>query len=297
MNSDISPEPFVILERGGVPGIAPRPARRWTSFHGRKPSILLVDREGTGLDVPLAGEGFEVYRTTGRESALELLRAHPSILMALVRTDISGLDPISLLRELRELRPGIWIALWADDRTRAAEGYAAGAVDWIPSSTDLHETAARLLRSLPWAVRLREAAERREHRPRRRRLSPMAGRAAVVGLALALGVALAVATRAWHESRDAWSARLERFLAAMEPVRAPADREFDRWNRLERLQLLREHDYALRSFYLEQLELQRARDAMGVPPLRAPSAGFTGEGFLDLPDTGAFPTREPRPVR
>src|SRR5262245_41345685 len=111
-------EPFVILERGGTPATEARPSRRRTSFRGRKPAILLVDGEGTGLDLPLAAEGFEVYRTTGRESALEMLRAHPSIAMALVRVDLPGLDAVDLIRELRRIRPGLWIGLWGDPADR-----------------------------------------------------------------------------------------------------------------------------------------------------------------------------------
>ena len=88
--SDEAYEPFVIVDRSEAP--APR---RWTVLRGRKPAVLLIDRggsDGAGLDLPLAGEGFDVYRTTGRDSALDLLEAHPSVLMALVRMDLPDLD-------------------------------------------------------------------------------------------------------------------------------------------------------------------------------------------------------------
>lgn len=261
-------EPYVILERGGTPAIHGRSGRPRTSYRGRKVALLLVDREGAGLDLPLAAEGFEVYRTTGRDSALELLRAHPGILMALVRADLTSLNPMDLIRELRKIRPGLWIGLWGHpaDRDRAMDGYEAGATDLIPSTADPHETATRLVRSLPWAIRLVEDAERGERR-RRRRYSPWIGRAAGVALALALGAGLAVGTREWQENRDAWTARLDRFLSSMEPVRpAATDRQIERWSKFEQLNLLREQDYALRTYYLEQLELQRARDAMGATP-------------------------------
>ena len=271
---DFAYEPFVILERGGTPATDVRSGRRRTSYRGRKPGILLVDREGAGLDLPLAAEGFEVYRTTARDSALELLRAHPSVLIALVRTDLTSLDPIDLIRELRRIRPGLWIGLWGNpaDRDRAIEGYEAGATDLISSAGDPHETVDRLVRSLPWAIRLQEAAERGPRR-RRRRFSPWIGRAAAVALSLSMGVGLAVGLREWQENRDAWSARMDRFLSSMEPVRpAASDRQFDRWSQYEQLNLLREQDYALRSYYLEQLDLQRARDAMmAVPPSRYPT--------------------------
>jgi CheY-like chemotaxis protein len=269
--TELDYEPFVILERGGTPAAEGRSSRPRTSFRGRKPAILLVDGEGTGLDLPLAAEGFGVYRTRGRESALEMLRAHPSVAMALVRVDLPGLDAADLIRELRRTRPGLWIGLWGDpaDRDRSAAGYEAGATDLVPSTATPEETVARLVRTLPSAIRLQEAAERRQNR-RSRRASPLIGRAVGAVLALALGVGLAVVTRAWHESRDLWAARLDRFLGSMEPVRPDRmDRQFDRWNRFEELNLLREHNYTLRSYYAEQLELQRAREALGtVPPPR-----------------------------
>jgi hypothetical protein len=84
-----------------------------------------------------------------------------------------------------------------------------------------------------------------------------------------MGVGLAVITREWQMNREAWSARLDRFVSSMEPVRNPSDRQFERWSRYEQLNLLREHDYALRTYYVEQLELQRAREAMqALPPPR-----------------------------
>jgi hypothetical protein len=263
-------EPFVILERGAAPPTEARPARP-TTFRGRKPAILIVGQGGAELDLPLAAEGFEVYRTADREPALELLRGHPSILMALVRMDVPSLDPAELVRDLRAIRPGLWIGLWGDpaSRDRAASGYAAGATDLLPVSGDPVETAERLGRTLPWAVRLREAAERRERR-RPRRLRPLVGRAAASALALVLGVGLAVVVREWNAERDALAARIDRLLGSMESVRSGpdrTDRQFDRWSRVEQLNLLREHDFTLRAYYVDQLELERARNAMwAVPP-------------------------------
>lgn len=268
--SEFAYEPFVILERGGTPATEARPTRRPTAFRGRKPAILIVDREGNGLDLPLAAEGFEVYRTTGRESAAELLRVHPSILMALVRMDLTSPDPVEVIRDLRGIRPGLWIGIWGHPAARelATQAYAAGGTDLLPSTADPQETAERLARSLPWATRLKEAAERKERR-RSRRLSPAIRRAIGLTAALLLGIGLAAVVREWHDHRDAWTARLDRFLSAMEPVRSAsdrADRQFDRWSRFEQINLLREHDFALRSYYVEQLELQRARDAMWAAP-------------------------------
>jgi len=260
-------EPFVILERGGTPETEVRPVRRPTTIRGRKPAILIVDREGNSLDLPLAAAGFEVYRTTGRESAQELLRVHPAILMALVRMSP---DAVEIVRELRAIRPGLWIGLWGDpaDRERATQGYAAGAPDLLSASADAQETVDRLVRSLPWATRLQEAADRMGRR-RSRRLSPVVRRVIGSASALLLGIGLAAVVREWHDHQDAWTTRLDRFLSAMEPVRSasdPGDRQFNRWSRYEQLNLLREQDYALRSYYVEQLELQRARDAMWTTP-------------------------------
>jgi len=214
-----SPEPFVIIERA-----APAPVRRWTALRGRKPAILLVDRDGAGLDHPLA-EGFDVYRTSGRESALEVLRSHPGVLMSLVRAGLPGVDAPALVRELQEARPGLWVGLVCDpeDRATAAAGYAAGAVDLFHPGANAVDTVERLIRGVPWALRRREAADRRVEQRRVRPPSPpfrrWARKAALpVGILLCLGVGagFAAATQAWHESRDAWNARLERFLSVME---------------------------------------------------------------------------------
>src|SRR5258705_7931496 len=101
-------EPYVILEHPEPAGPQARTPRRWTVLRGHKPAILLVDEatpDRSGLDALLASEGFGVYRTASRDSALELLRTHPSVLMAVVRMDLPGIDPGSLIRELRELHP------------------------------------------------------------------------------------------------------------------------------------------------------------------------------------------------
>src|SRR6478736_1630698 len=110
--SDDAFEPFVIVERPAAPSL-----RRWTALRGRKPALLLIDRgapDGSGLDLPLAAEGFDVYRTTGHRSALDLLEAHPSVLMALVRADLPNLDAHALIRELRRVRPSLWIGVLCD---------------------------------------------------------------------------------------------------------------------------------------------------------------------------------------
>ena len=98
-------------------------------------------------------------------------------------------------------------------------------------------------------------------------LSPVVRRGIGYASALLLGIGLAAVVREWHDHQDAWTSRLDRFLSAMEPVRSdPVDRQFNRWSRYEQLNLLREHDYSLRSYYVDQLELQRARDAMWTTP-------------------------------
>jgi DNA-binding response OmpR family regulator len=270
---DDAPEPFVIVERPA----APTPLRRWTALRGRKPALILIDRgapDGSGLDLPLAAEGFDVYRTTGHRSALDLLQAHPSVLMALVRTDLPNLDAPELVRDLRRVRPGLWIGLLCDpaDRDGAAAGYAAGAVDLFPIATPPAETVSRLLRSVPWAVRLREGAERRLERPQRsvlrrvaRRASSRAGTLLTLGAALLIGATLALVTRSWQATRDAENARIERILAALEarpPVVDRAERQFDRWQRQEQLDLQRQSQRMLGSYYQSQLEEERMRELL-----------------------------------
>jgi hypothetical protein len=270
--SDEPREPYVIIERP-----APAPARRWTILRGRKPAILLVDRDGAGLDHPLA-EGFDVYRTTGRESALEVLRSHPGVLMALVRAGLPGVNAPSLIRELREARPGLWIGQVCDpaDRETAAAGYAAGAVDLFHPDANPVDTVERLIRGVPWALRRREAADLRIERRRVRPSSPpfrrWARKAAVplgILLCLGLGAGLAAATQSWQETRDAWNARWERLLTAMESPRAalrPLDREFDRWQRIEQINLQRLSQQELQEFRRQQLEDGRAQDLLRTLP-------------------------------
>lgn len=267
--SDTSFEPFVIIDRSEAPAV---PRRRWTALRGRKPALLLVDRDGTGLDHPLASEGFDVYRTTGRESALELLRAHPSVLMALVRADLPDLDAPTLIRDLREAQPGLWVGLLCDagDRAAAAAGYAAGAVDLFHRGADPREIVSRLIRAVPGALRRREQADRRgdrETRPRVRRLarriSSRMGLVATVLLGLGVGTALAALTRAWHETRDAWNARLDRFMSAMEasrPAAAPADRQFDRWHRFEQLNAQLQSQQSQQHQFRDRMEQERLQD-------------------------------------
>lgn len=263
-------EPYVFIDR--APAAVPR---RWTVLRGRKPALLLVDRDGAGLDHPLASEGFEVYRTTGRESALELLRSHPSMLMALVQADLPGLDLPMLIRDLRQTRPGLWVALLCDpaDRTGAAAAYDAGAVDLFYRDADPFGTVVRLIRGVPRALRLREEADLRlelrrrrgaEHRFRRlaRRLPVQAGFVGLVLVSLGLGAAAASATRSWHEARDLWNARVERFMSALEASRPPTDRierQLDRWSRSEQAGLQIQSE---RSFRQEQREEDRLQDLL-----------------------------------
>jgi DNA-binding response OmpR family regulator len=268
---DDAPEPFVIVERP-----AAAPLRRWTALRGRKPALLLIDRgapDGSGLDLPLAAEGFDVYRTTGYRSALEILAAHPSVLMALVRTGLPNLDAPSLIGDLRQARPDLWIGLHCDpaDRSSAAAGYAAGAVDLFSAAASQPETVARLLRSIPWAIRRREEAERRLERKSGSRLRRVArraasglGTAAMLVVALFLGVSMALISRAWQSSRDVENARIERILSALE-ARPPLDRgerQFDRWQRQEQIELERRSQQALGSYYQSQLEAERLRELL-----------------------------------
>lgn len=261
-------EPFVILERGEAPPAQVPAVRRRTTRRGRR-AILLVDRPD-GLDHPLAAEGFEVYRTASPDSALDLLGAHPSIVMALVRLDLPGLDAAGLIRELREARPGLWIAMLgeASDRERAAAGFEAGAADWVPRSSDAQETVARIVRRIPWAVREREKAERGV---RRRRLRPAwLGTSAMLAIGLLFGIGLAALTRSWQQSADPWTARIDRILAALEGNRA--DRDMDRWSRVEQLRLLRERETFLRGHQVDQLEQQRVSDLLRrLPPPQYPA--------------------------
>ncbi len=271
LNPDDSPrEPYVIIER---PAPA-TPPRRWTVLRGRKPAILLVDRDGAGLDHPLA-EGFDVYRTTGRDSALEVLRSHPGVLMALVRAGLPNLDAPSLIRDLLEARPGLWIGLVGDpdDRASAAAAYSAGAVDLFNPGANPVDTVERLIRGVPWALRRREAADRRIERELRRSPTPPLRRWArkamlpVAGIVFCLGVgaSFAAVTQAWNESRDRWEARLERYLAAMETPRGsvrPLDRDFDRWQRVEQMNFQRLSQQELQDFRRDQLDEGRVQDLL-----------------------------------
>jgi hypothetical protein len=287
--SDDSYEPYVILDRSEIAALAPSP-RRWTVLRGRKPALLLIDRggsDGAGLDLPLASEGFDVYRTTGRESALDLLEAHPSVLMALVRMDLPTLDPVSLIRDLSVVRPGLWTGMLCDpaERTRAAEGYAAGVVDLFHPLAPPPATVARLIRSVPWALRRREEAERRLERRREResgsglrraarQVASRLGLAAALTFALSLGIVLALATRSWYESRDAWNARVDRMLNALETPPAASDRterQFDRWQRFEQLQLQRQSQQMQSRTAQEQLEQERLRELLRSAAPRYPA--------------------------
>jgi hypothetical protein len=268
-----APEPLVIVERPAEASL-----RRWTALQGRKPALLLIDRgnpEGAGLDLPLAAEGFDVYRTTGHRSALDLLHAHPSVLMALVRTRLPNLEAPALIRDLRQARPGLWIGLLCDpaERTAARAAYAAGAVDLFLSTAAPPETAERLLRSIPWAVRLRDRADRRGRRRWASGLRHLARRAAsglgtalTIGGFLLVGGAMALLTRSWQESRDREDARIERVLNALE-ARSPVDRGerlFDRWQRQEQLDLERRSQDLLGAQYQSQREEERLRELMRV---------------------------------
>jgi len=278
-------EPYVIVERPAPPDSPTHTPRRWTVLRGHKPAILLVDERSpdrSGLDALLAAEGFGVYRTASRDSALDLLKTHPSVLMAVVRMDLPGMNPGTLIRELRDLHPGLWVGMRAEagDHERANAGYRAGAVDLFHLSPDPRETVVRLIRSVPWAVRLRDAAEqerlRKESREPRSRLRQLfrklASRGAMmstVTVALLLGIGAALLTRSWQETRDAWNARMERILAAFEAPRSllsPGDRQFDRWHRIEQLEVQRENRRDLRSSREEQVRDERLRDLFRSVP-------------------------------
>jgi hypothetical protein len=120
----------------------------------------------------------------------------------------------------------------------------------------------RLIRAVPAALRRRERPRRRETGPRR---TPSRKGVAVALLAgLILGVALAAATKAWHEARDGWNARLERLLAALEaPQPSPSERQLDRWQRLEELQARRAQQGGQR----ERLEQDRLQELFRRLPL------------------------------
>lgn len=266
--SEFAFEPYVILERGGPPPIEVPAVRRRTTWRLKR-AILLVDRPD-GLDHPLAAEGFEVYRTMSGDSGLDLLRDHPSIVMALVGLDLPSVDAPALIRNLRQARPGLWIAMLggSQDRERAAAGFQAGAVDWFRRPSDPQETVARLVRTIPWALRVQEKSERGI---RRQRVLPgRLGFAATLAFSALLGIALAAATRSWHETVDPWAERIERILATLEADRA--DRRFDRWSRQEQLNLMRERAAFLRAHQTGVLEEQRAADLLrAVPPPRYPT--------------------------
>jgi phosphoribosylformimino-5-aminoimidazole carboxamide ribonucleotide (ProFAR) isomerase len=98
-----------------------------------------------------------------------------------------------------------------------------------------------------------------------RRASSRAGTLLTLGAALLIGATLALVTRSWQATRDAENARIERILAALEarpPVVDRAERQFDRWQRQEQLDLQRQSQRMLGSYYQSQLEEERMRELL-----------------------------------
>jgi hypothetical protein len=248
MPTEIAREPILIIES---------PERRVPGFpEGRRPGILLVDAAAapeSGLSPLLFEAGFDVYRTARPESARELIQGRSSIVMTLVRLDQPPLESGELIRELVGIRPGLWIGMLGDwpDRLRAEEGYRAGADDLIPTSAPLKATADRLAQSVIGAMRKRERAERRAGRAQRFPLLRRRWRKLITTIAGAMGVGvlLAVLTQAWLASLPQEDPRLDRLLGLLEATdgrRDSEDRSFDRWSRLEALDLQRRmHDEAM----------------------------------------------------
>lgn len=269
----------------------PTSSRPLLGFEGLEckepPSILLVDlerSEETRLDRPLAELGFRVFRTSEVNAALSVLRDQASVLLAVVRMDLQKPDPSLLIGMFQQIRPGLWIGMLADQhsRTLAAQGYCAGAADLLPLSAAPGETAQRLARSIPWALRLRDSARSRPERIRKHdpwslarravRTLKRPGMAALLLLGAALGVLFAEVLTAWQQYQDGYEARLERLLRSVESIAggiSPQTREFDRWYRLQELTRDREFRKASLSLQREQLEEERLRDLTG-PPRPAP---------------------------
>lgn len=251
----------------------------WTS----ETPILLVDAGaplGAGLDHPLADAGFRVFRTSKADSALEILRAHPSLRMAVVRLDLSGVDSVHLMRTMLEVRPGLWVGMLASPASHAEAhaGYRAGASDLLPISANARDTAQRLARSIPWAIRRAGTGERAARLTnghfRKARSKRLRGRtpttrvleaAAAMTCAALLGVALAGAILAWENFLQAWESRVERVLQAIESpnnIRTSTPADFEHWIRSQQLNLERESQRSLLHYRQDQLEEERLKDLL-----------------------------------
>ena len=125
---------------------------------------------------------------------------------------------------------------------------------------------------------MRTQAERRLEHRRRRESRPWIRRAgknaaahlrwfAIVVIALSLGAGMAALTRSWQAARDLEDARIERLLSALEasrPIPDRIDRQIDRWQRQEALDLQRRSQQTLGAYYQTQLEQDRIRDLLRV---------------------------------
>jgi len=262
MSDDDLREPLVILERHDASGRSPGGAFP----DGPRPEILLVHEEegpGGALGHLLFDAGFDVVRTSGTSSARDLVRSRPSLRMALIRLDRPALEPVSLIRDLALLCPGLWIGMHggAGDRSTAREGYQVGADDLLPLEASAETTAQRLARSVTWA-RNKHARAARRRSPRVRTL--VATRmASVIALGIGLGIVMGAALRAGQDVLSLEDARLLRLEKAwteglqmsVGPLQAARRLEGDRLE-MERRRLAEElyfHREQLSEGHLDQL--------------------------------------------
>lgn len=251
-------EPYVLVEETQPARLLPFLAE------GQRPELLLLDRvldAESDLSAFLFDAGFDVFRTADLESARDMIASRSTLVMAVVRLDLPGLDPSEAIGTLARVRPGLWIGMRGGDGPeelpRAREGFRAGADDLLPLAQPPAETAERLWNSLGWAERKRLRNQRRRRRTSMLRLPEAA---CLTGIALAVGVLVAISTGAWLDLEAREEARVQRLEAALEggaPRGAGRPLWADHWSRSEELDLERRRLREETIFHQEQLEETR----------------------------------------
>lgn len=122
-------------------------------------SILIVDDEPDITDLFRQRFRQEVrqgryvlhFATSGEEALRQLAEIHPELIVILSDINMPGMDGLELLREIRQLRPGLpvlMVTAYGDDerRRRAAE---LGANAFLAKPVDFDQLKPQLLRLMP----------------------------------------------------------------------------------------------------------------------------------------------------